>query len=292
MELWRYKVADNTFYEMVKKWTVSDYNTPGIKAEVIIDMLCSEFVADIVGKALGEEMELIAKEFPIPTISKSKGTNYESNFYTSHQSAKVDYLLKGKSGFCFVELKTDKDSYNDEQLLRMVYASIKDNKNNGSLYAFFNDLVANSKAKKKYMDYYKYDAICDIYKRIEKLKDNKKPIKIVYLVLDGIKGFGGDKILRLEEKRTKDGDPNRPVISFEFERKLGFGNEIKGNKKEETLTVTVDDEKRYIDVIFVRLVDEEVLKHQGQGQEQEQQEQQGRKGVEGILIKCLKTEEE
>ncbi len=60
----------------------------------------------------------------------------------------------------------------------------------------------------------------------------------------------------------------------------------------ELLTVTVDDEKRYIDVIFVRLVDEEVLKHQGQGQGQEQQEQQGWKGVEGILIKCLKTEEE
>ena len=27
------------FYDMVEKWTVSDYCTPGIKAEVILDML-------------------------------------------------------------------------------------------------------------------------------------------------------------------------------------------------------------------------------------------------------------
>ena len=32
------------FYTMVKDWTVSDYRTPKIKAEVIVDMLISEFI--------------------------------------------------------------------------------------------------------------------------------------------------------------------------------------------------------------------------------------------------------
>ena len=31
------------FYEMVKDWTVSDFRTPGIKAEVIVDMLLSDW---------------------------------------------------------------------------------------------------------------------------------------------------------------------------------------------------------------------------------------------------------
>jgi hypothetical protein len=36
------------FYTMVKDWTVSDYRTPKIKAEVIVDMLISEFIEEIV----------------------------------------------------------------------------------------------------------------------------------------------------------------------------------------------------------------------------------------------------
>ena len=32
------------FYEMVKKWTVSDYRTQAIKSEVIIEMLISDFI--------------------------------------------------------------------------------------------------------------------------------------------------------------------------------------------------------------------------------------------------------
>lgn len=32
------------FYNLVKEWTVSDYCTPGIKAEVILDMLISDFI--------------------------------------------------------------------------------------------------------------------------------------------------------------------------------------------------------------------------------------------------------
>ncbi len=59
------------FFEMVKKWTVNDYRTQGIKSEVIIDMLISEFVAEIVAFGLEidvkdkSKIKLLAKEFPI-----------------------------------------------------------------------------------------------------------------------------------------------------------------------------------------------------------------------------------
>jgi hypothetical protein len=60
------------FEEMIKKWVKYDYCTPGIKSEVIIDMLISQFIEDIIGfeaaKREGKRgkfgMELIAKEFP------------------------------------------------------------------------------------------------------------------------------------------------------------------------------------------------------------------------------------
>jgi hypothetical protein len=59
---------------MVKDWTVSDYRTPKIKAEVIVDMLISEFIEEIVAygvygkEAYTKKLKLIAKEFPISRV--------------------------------------------------------------------------------------------------------------------------------------------------------------------------------------------------------------------------------
>lgn len=91
------------FFEMVKKWTVSDYRTQGIKSEVIIDMLISEFVAEIVAYGLGVEVEesnkvkLLAKEFPIKL-----GEKYIKN-------AKASYLISDELNrkLYLVELNTN-----------------------------------------------------------------------------------------------------------------------------------------------------------------------------------------
>lgn len=75
------------FFEMVKKWTVNDYRTQGIKSEVIIDMLISEFVAEIIAFGLEvdvkdkSKVKLLAKEFPIKL-----GEKYIKN-------AKASYLI-------------------------------------------------------------------------------------------------------------------------------------------------------------------------------------------------------
>ena len=35
------------FYNLIQDWIVSDFHTPGIKAEVIVDMLISDFIEDL-----------------------------------------------------------------------------------------------------------------------------------------------------------------------------------------------------------------------------------------------------
>ena len=88
------------FYHMVKAWTVRDYCTPGVKAEIILDMLLSDFIEDLVryyyfGDGKGCNVTLMAKEFPI-------GVNEEN-----HLNAKVDYLVSiGADKLALVELKT------------------------------------------------------------------------------------------------------------------------------------------------------------------------------------------
>ena len=70
------------FYEMVKKWTVSDYRTQGIKAEVILDMLLSKYLEEIVAVGLAYpcgSVKLLAKEIPL-------------NIKNQNLNARVDYL--------------------------------------------------------------------------------------------------------------------------------------------------------------------------------------------------------
>jgi len=130
------------FYEMVKKWTVWDYRTQGLKSEVIVDMLISDFIEEMVAANLEKvdvnNVKLLAKEFPIRTNKKNR------------LNAKVDYLVKVKNDLYLIELKSTNASLKDKQKKRM-----KDAEKNGveDLWKFFFQIVdgeLTASAKKKY----------------------------------------------------------------------------------------------------------------------------------------------
>lgn len=122
------------FYNMVKEWTASDYCTPGIKAEVILDMLISDFIGDLLQfyynnekKETTQKVTLLLKEYPIKI--------YEEN----NRNAKVDYLVCVEDAkLVLVELKTTNDSFSDEQESRMKQAVRSGAK---SLIDFYNKIV-------------------------------------------------------------------------------------------------------------------------------------------------------
>ena len=130
------------FYEMVKKWTVWDYRTQGLKSEVIVDMLISDFIEEMVAANLEKvdvnDVKLLAKEFPIRTNKKNR------------LNAKVDFLVKVKNDLYLIELKSTNASLKDKQKKRM-----KDAEKNGveDLWKFFFQIVdgeLTASAKKKY----------------------------------------------------------------------------------------------------------------------------------------------
>ena len=94
------------FYNLIKFWTLNDFCTPNIKAEVIFDMLLSPFITDIVKEGMNSNgrFVLLAKEFPLKVYENNKGP-------------KVDYLLMddSTSDLYIVELKTDNNSFNKKQ---------------------------------------------------------------------------------------------------------------------------------------------------------------------------------
>ena len=94
------------FYNLIESWTLNDFCTPNIKAEVIFDMLLSPFITDIVKEGMNSNgrFVLLAKEFPLKVYENNKGP-------------KVDYLLMDDStnDLYLVELKTDNNSFNKKQ---------------------------------------------------------------------------------------------------------------------------------------------------------------------------------
>ncbi|MBR2215864.1 MAG: hypothetical protein IJ849_08925 [Selenomonadaceae bacterium] len=119
------------FYEMVKKWTVNDYHTQGIKAEVILDMLISEFIEEMVAAKMRKKLDavkLLAKEFPIRTTDKNL------------RNAKVDYLVQVEDKIYLTELKTTNDSFQDTQAANMQNAV---NRKAADLWDFFRQIVTS-----------------------------------------------------------------------------------------------------------------------------------------------------
>ncbi len=137
------------FFKYIKKWTVNDYYTAGIKAEVIIDMLLSEYVSEIVQKTIGEKgrsVKLVAKEFPI----KAKPNKKKPDTDAGNRSAKIDYLLYDGETTYIVELKTDNQSFDLEQ-----YNNYVNRIKGKELFQIFENIIKMQKGKNypKFEDY-------------------------------------------------------------------------------------------------------------------------------------------
>lgn len=180
------------FYTMVKEWTVSDYCTPGIKAEVILDMLISDFIGDLLQFHYNEKkVTLLLKEFPIKIC--------EENYL----NAKVDYLVCVEDAkLVLVELKTTNDSYSNEQECRMQHVVKNGAK---SLIDFYNKIVNSTGGN--ILDHKKYAYSFECFKRnLADAQLNEEKVKAIqeldYLYVslnDGNSNLSGQKHMILKE---------------------------------------------------------------------------------------------
>lgn len=174
---------NDNFFDMVKYWTISDYKTPGIKAEVILDMLISEFIEDLISYHCGgERVTLLAKEFPIRT----NDDNY--------LNAKVDYLVSTGKKLILVELKTTKDSYKSEQEDRMREA-IKDGAK--KLIVFYNEICNFKKGNSLDSKKYKYSQ--EKFNEKARLEDISEADYLYILLKDDTINIEGNKKIVLEK---------------------------------------------------------------------------------------------
>ncbi len=142
-----------SFFKMVKDWTVSDYWTQSVRSEIIIDMLISDFVGEMLTSVLSpkpEKVQLLAKEFPIKKPGEQKKKKDGEEVLSND---KVDYLVAADETLYLVELKTTAKSYSQEQFDRMI--AIRD-KGNEELWKYFFAIMASKCQKKWETDSKKY----------------------------------------------------------------------------------------------------------------------------------------
>lgn len=152
------------FYNLIKFWTLNDFCTPNIKAEVIFDMLLSPFITDIVKEGINSNgpLVLLAKEFPLKVDHNNKGP-------------KVDYLLMDDStnDLYIVELKTDNNSFNIKQ-----YNTYLETQKNGDIGENFCRIIKNNTKERYYRN----------FEMVTNVKGSNKYIRMLYqmaAILDG-----------------------------------------------------------------------------------------------------------
>ena len=151
------------FYNLIKFWTLNDFCSPNIKAEVIFDMLLSPFITDIVkdGMNSNRRFVLLAKEFPLKVYQNNKGP-------------KVDYLLMDDStnDLYIVELKTDNNSFNTKQ-----YNIYLETQKNGDIGENFCRIIKDNTSKTCYEEFDKATNVKGSNKYIRMLKQMEKILK-------------------------------------------------------------------------------------------------------------------
>ena len=152
------------FYNLIGFWTLNDFCTPSIKAEVIFDMLLSPFITDIVKEGMNSNgrFVLLAKEFPLKVYENNKGP-------------KVDYLLMDDStnDLYLVELKTDNNSFNKKQ-----YSIYLETQKNSDIGENFCRIIKDNTREKYYRN----------FGLVTNVKGSNKYIRMLYQmakILDG-----------------------------------------------------------------------------------------------------------
>lgn len=248
------------FYEYVKDQLLRDQRLPSIKAEVIWDMLLTDFVADLIaykGHSYGNHNEvhdepsddkdatgeyiLLMKEFP---IDNGKDGN--------RQSAKADYLVlrkkdgqaadgKGFSDMYIIELKTSKSSEGEKQFQR--YEALN-RENTGLLWSFYNRIInqregitkkpMDRNSTEKYMNQVELinkeygDYLIDLWSEnsSERLEEATKDsqIHVVYICLYPCEEARGDiRFVGLYQQNGDSWDVNQDLFGF-MRRRLSSEN--------------------------------------------------------------------
>lgn len=99
--------------EKITQWVVNDYFTPSIKAEVILDMLLTHYVAEIVNRQCGLDTVFVTKEMSVYDEAQR-----ELNAAYGNMGTKIDYILADREAVYLAELKTTDSSIDKTQANR------------------------------------------------------------------------------------------------------------------------------------------------------------------------------
>jgi hypothetical protein len=211
-----------TFLEELLLFLSRNKEYPYYQAERRIDIFINFFLEDIYKAAFGKNIKYVAPEFPI----KSENADAETKPYLNNN---IDYVYFNKedSKIIFVELKTENNSFNEDQLKRYVNAKWSQS------YDFFKSILDYYEKKTSDRNHYldKFKKLNTAINDAEIIPDKPYEIEVLYVLPQ-------NSISKLERAidslMLSENERNRiKVIVLEKMKKL----DIKTNYKEEWETI-------------------------------------------------------
>lgn len=123
---------NNLFFSDIVALLLKNKSMPNYQAERRIDIFINVFLDDILTKYLGKKVHYVCPEF---ALKKEVGNN----------STKLDYLYASEDEVYFIELKTDKKSFDTNQLIHYFH-----HPNWGMWLDYLEDIVRTTSDKEKY----------------------------------------------------------------------------------------------------------------------------------------------
>lgn len=112
---------------LIRDLVINDYFTPNIKAEVILDTLLTDYVAEIIQDQGGPRADFVTKEMSVLDM-ELQNSSY------GNMGAKIDYILANRDAVYLVELKTSDGSIEEPQARRYLLNCSGADKTFGSVF--------------------------------------------------------------------------------------------------------------------------------------------------------------
>lgn len=187
----------------IKKWVVSDYFTPNIKAEVILDTLLTPYVKQMLWNECGIHADFLTKEMSTEEIPP------DSTEPEDDRGAKIDYVFAGEDLVYLVELKTTSGSIKKDQAKRYIECCCFKDKAPKTFGSVFGDKLLRILDKKygKPDDPWRFDAIYEKFSKgsgekpalameVLRQKDKASTYKYLYTVSQILEACPGENDLK------------------------------------------------------------------------------------------------
>jgi len=188
---------------------------PKYQLERRADIFFALYLEKVLSTILKDECKIVLPEFPLRCLKSKEKKSWKEITkidelipIAGDSSTNIDYLIAGKKCLYFIELKTEKNSFDPKQYWSYQFYSDRKNASWRSLMSFLLKLSEASKKSDKYKEAIKQIQNADL-QIINETKENSADIndvRVIYIAPEGILEKSKGRLKRFKDSEEREGN--------------------------------------------------------------------------------------